>query len=79
MSSPQGTWSLPHIDVMRCTGCGVCVTLCPTHAVEVRDGLAQIVRAVDCSFCDVCETYCPEEAIERPFVVTFAPSVEYGK
>jgi Pyruvate/2-oxoacid:ferredoxin oxidoreductase delta subunit len=74
MKSTEANWPLPHIDLVRCTGCGVCVTLCPTHAVEVRDNLAQIVRAADCSFCDVCETYCPEEAIERPFVVTFAPS-----
>ncbi len=77
MMSTEANWPLPRIDLVRCTGCGVCVTLCPTHAVEVRDGLAQIVRAADCSFCDVCETYCPEEAIERPFVVTFAAPVGY--
>jgi MinD superfamily P-loop ATPase len=57
--------------MQRCTGCGLCAQLCPTHAVEIHDGRARIVRPRDCSFCDVCETYCPENAIGRPFTVVF--------
>jgi MinD superfamily P-loop ATPase len=65
--------TLPLIDPARCTGCGVCEQLCPTHAIEMRDGRAAIVRPADCSFCDVCESYCPEHAIGRPFMIVFAP------
>lgn len=62
---------LPIIDLQRCTGCGLCADLCPTHAVEVQARKAVIVRPTDCTFCEVCESYCPEEAIERPFTIIF--------
>ena len=66
--------ALPVIDPRRCTGCGYCEELCPTHAVEVRDQLAVIVRPAACNFCEVCESYCPEGAIGRPFTIIFAAS-----
>lgn len=73
MNANQTDWTLPFIDVARCTGCGVCVERCPTRAVEVHDGSAVIVRPWACTFCEVCETYCPTGAIGRPFVIVFAP------
>ncbi|MFO7170714.1 MAG: 4Fe-4S binding protein [Chloroflexota bacterium] len=65
-------WILPIIDLRRCTGCGKCEELCPTHAVAVQGGKATIVRPQDCSFCEICESYCPEGAIGRPFTISFA-------
>lgn len=65
---------LPTIDLRRCNGCGMCEELCPTAAVEMRGGRAEIVRPDDCTFCEVCESYCPEGAIGRPFTVVFAPT-----
>ena len=64
---------LPLIDLRRCTGCGICAQLCPTHAVELLHGKATITRPDACSFCEVCETYCPSGAIGRPFTIGFAP------
>jgi ferredoxin len=65
--------TLPLIDLRRCNGCGVCVELCPTNAVELRGGKAAITRPAACTFCPLCESYCPEGAIGRPFSVVFAP------
>jgi NAD-dependent dihydropyrimidine dehydrogenase PreA subunit len=65
---------LPTIHLHRCTGCGLCAELCPTHAVEVQGGKASIVRPDDCTYCEICESYCPEEAIDRPFTIVFAPT-----
>jgi ferredoxin len=67
---------LPLIDLRRCSGCALCVSLCPTEAVELRAGKAMIVRPEACTFCDVCESYCPEGAIGRPFRVVFGPPSE---
>ena len=73
MEQQQADWVLPFIDRQRCTGCGFCARLCPTHAVEIRGALAVIVRPEACIFCDVCESYCPEGAIGRPFTIVFGP------
>lgn len=45
-----------------CTGCTHCMTACPTQAIRVRDGLAQIMdeRCVDCG---ECYKACPVSAI----------------
>jgi ferredoxin len=74
MAKSEAGWTLPRIDLARCTGCGLCEQLCPTHAVEIHDGRATIVRPEECNFCEVCETYCPEGAIGRPFTILFAPT-----
>jgi ferredoxin len=73
MEQQKADWVLPFIDRQRCTGCGFCAQLCPTHAVEIRSALAVIVRPEACTFCDVCESYCPEGAIGRPFTIVFGP------
>jgi ferredoxin len=76
MTTPAEARVLPIIDRQRCTGCGLCEQLCPTRAVEVRGGVAVVVRPDDCTFCEVCESYCPEGAIGRPFRVVFAPGAK---
>lgn len=75
----QGHDPIPIIDLRRCTGCGHCAELCPTAAVEVHAGKAQIVRPAACNFCPLCESYCPEGAIGRPFTIVFAaPAAEHS-
>lgn len=50
------------IDVLRCTGCGVCVELCPTGALYLVDGKAAVDPAL-CRECEACLAACPREAI----------------
>jgi NAD-dependent dihydropyrimidine dehydrogenase PreA subunit len=71
MTRQLHTIILPQINMQRCTGCGLCAELCPTHAVELVRNRPVIVRPEDCTFCEICERYCPEEAIERPFTIAF--------
>ena len=51
------------IDNEKCTGCGVCVDVCPVNALEIKDGKA--VVSDDCIDCGVCINECPTEAISQ--------------
>lgn len=59
----------PQIDPARCTGCGECVTHCPTGALGTRDGLAALIRPEACTYTALCEGVCPTGAIVLPYTV----------
>lgn len=61
----------PEIDPERCTGCQLCVDICPTNALAQVAGKAALVHPDLCTYCTVCEDKCPEDAIALPFLVTF--------
>ncbi|MBZ0304461.1 MAG: 4Fe-4S binding protein [Anaerolineae bacterium] len=62
---------LPQINPKRCTGCGQCVTQCPTDALEQKAEKAIIARPEACTYCALCEDICPEQAISLPFLICF--------
>tara|TARA_B100000700_G_C14976280_1_gene824027 strand:- start:459 stop:659 length:201 start_codon:yes stop_codon:yes gene_type:complete len=45
-----------------CYGCGACIALCPTNALELIDRLA-IVEQEDCTLCEHCIPSCPVFAL----------------
>jgi ferredoxin len=56
-------WALDrfHADA-SCSGCGLCVRICPTANIELQDGCAFFGDA--CALCLRCLHACPEEAIQ---------------
>jgi len=56
------TADMLYVDVDRCSGCGVCVDVCPSGATSVQDGKASITQAL-CDQCEACANSCPEGAI----------------
>jgi len=48
------------VDVIRCTGCGMCVSACPTAAITCF-GIAHILDS--CVDCGICIAFCPTEAL----------------
>jgi nitroreductase/Pyruvate/2-oxoacid:ferredoxin oxidoreductase delta subunit len=51
------------IDESLCTGCGLCVKVCPLRTIAVRDGKAVIVGDVSLN-CGHCAAVCPVAAIQ---------------
>lgn len=56
----------------RCNGCGICVDICPTKAIEMGpiieiatglDAPAVIIDHTKCSFCGMCAAFCPVKAV----------------
>ena len=50
------------VDTQECTGCGICVDVCPVEAISQVDGVAH-VNADECTECLTCVDECPVEAI----------------
>jgi NAD-dependent dihydropyrimidine dehydrogenase PreA subunit len=67
------------ISAARCTGCNICVYVCPVNVFDsVPDAAPVIARQGDCQTCFMCELYCPADALyvaesaERPLQVNEA-------
>ncbi len=53
----------PNADTEKCTGCGICVSVCPQNVFELKDGKSHVARPEDCVECMSCVENCPMKAI----------------
>jgi ferredoxin len=51
------------IEPGRCTGCGMCVSVCPHDVFEVQDRKARIRDRDAFIECGACRSNCPADAI----------------
>ena len=56
---------IQYINHQRCTGCSVCVEICPMDVIHIdeRSKKAVVRYLRDCQSCFLCEIECPEDAI----------------
>lgn len=57
----NGLKAVAVVDSEKCTGCGICIDVCPTGAIEVNQ--QAVVNEEACSGCAECVSECPNEAI----------------
>jgi nitroreductase/NAD-dependent dihydropyrimidine dehydrogenase PreA subunit len=55
----------PTVIRKKCTGCGLCLTVCPSFVFELMDRKARVVRGDWCIGCGQCGAVCPVEAIRH--------------
>ena len=53
----------PVITASDCIGCGACVDVCATGAIEIDDGFCTVVDDSECKGCGECQEECPVNAI----------------
>lgn len=68
------------IDENKCTGCGICVDICPLDVFRMDDKAEKAVIKYpdDCMTCFSCEMNCPVEAITvHPFKEVLPMWIKY--
>ena len=65
------------INQTKCTGCGICVDICPLDVIRMdeKDEKAIVKYPEDCMACFNCEIQCPEKAIDVSFTPAPTPAV----
>lgn len=51
------------LDADRCTGCGLCPTVCPHGVLALNEGKARLVDRDACIECGACARNCPVAAL----------------
>lgn len=62
-----------------CTGCGICILVCPHEVFRLKDGKVQIVNLNQCMECGACAKNCPFGVIEVQTGVGCAQAIIKGK
>lgn len=66
------------LDPSRCTGCGMCVEVCPHGVFQMKNGKAMIVDRDACMECGACEKNCAFGAISVRAGVGCAAALIHG-
>jgi ferredoxin len=51
------------VDMEKCTGCGICTTVCPHNVLQVENNKISIIEKDSCMECGACAKNCPFAAI----------------
>jgi len=51
------------LDAESCTGCGMCLVVCPHLVFSIEDGHARIQDRDACMECGACSRNCPAQAL----------------
>ena len=66
------------LDTEKCTGCGMCLSVCPHNVFEINDKKAAIVNRDACMECGACKKNCPFGAIDVRAGVGCAAAIILG-
>lgn len=67
------------LDSGKCTGCGMCLEVCPHQLLRMESGKAYIANRDGCMECGACARNCPAGAITVRAGVGCAAAIVAGK
>ncbi len=56
---------MPWIQQDMCTGCRLCIRICPVDAIALNDEGAAEIDEVECIRCGRCHDVCPRQAVRH--------------
>jgi len=59
----QPGFTIPTVDEDKCTGCGICIDICPVNAISLQEDGIAIIDKNTCTNCRICVEKCPVNAI----------------
>ncbi len=66
------------IDTDKCTGCGMCIEVCPHNVFRIENNKAVAFRKEFCMECGACGKNCPAGAIDAKSGVGCANAIING-
>jgi NAD-dependent dihydropyrimidine dehydrogenase PreA subunit len=66
------------LNVDKCVGCGMCITVCPHRVFQINNKKAEIIDKDACMECGACSRNCPVDAINVKAGVGCAAAVIQG-
>ncbi len=60
---------LPKIDVPKCTGCELCIKMCPNNVLSLINNRPVIANSDICDYTAACQDICPTGAISLVFEI----------
>ncbi|MFN8454057.1 MAG: 4Fe-4S binding protein [Anaerolineae bacterium] len=54
---------LPQINIAKCTGCDLCVRVCPNGVLSLVKNIAVVTNPQACNYTGACQEICPTQAI----------------
>ena len=60
---------VPEIDKSKCTGCGLCITVCSNNGLALMENHVVFIGGGECTWCGLCEAVCETGAIGCPYEI----------
>ena len=60
---------MPIVDREKCTGCGLCISVCRYNALVMVGNVVTVIEMEECDWCTQCEAVCPTGAIRCAFEI----------
>ncbi len=66
------------LDSDKCTGCGICLDVCPHNVFKMENKKSKIINKDSCMECGACDKNCPVKAINARSGVGCATAIYRG-